>query len=48
MNLEEEKKSEHHIINMSTIRKDVSESKVEQRTGPDKTSMNGDSMFVQQ
>ena len=38
MNLEEEKKSEHHVINMSTIRKDVSESKVEQRNGPDKTS----------
>ena len=38
MNLEEEKKSEHHVLNMSTIRKDVFESKVEQRNGPDKTS----------
>ena len=38
MNLEEEKKSEHHVLNTSTIRKDVSESKVEKRNGPDKTS----------
>ena len=38
MNLEEEKTSEHHVINMSTIRKYVSESKVEQINGPDKTS----------
>ena len=38
MNLEEEKKSEHHVLKLSTIRKDVSESKVEQRNGPDKTS----------
>ena len=38
MNLEEEKKSEHHVLNMSTIRNYVFESKVEQINGPDKTS----------